>query len=291
VIIAFTAVVVIMADLSGFAADRGGIRSPNPPATSSSLTLQMKSILILKTGSAPEIIRRQHGDFEDWFRALLQVEALPVSCIDVTAASLPDPTAWAGVLITGSSAMVTDHLPWSEACAAWLGLARQADVPLLGVCYGHQLLASALGGAVADNPGGRIIGGYRFQSQVAAVSDPLLGALPDRFRVQKTHCQCVVALPPGATSLGHTPGDPHTAFRVGEHAWGVQFHPEFSARVTREYILARQAHLQTEGLDVAATLDSVTETAASTAVVERFAGYCAARLTNAPDSLQGSPGS
>ncbi|WP_251265687.1 glutamine amidotransferase-related protein, partial [Enterobacter hormaechei] len=60
--------------------------------------------------------------------------------------ALPDPHAFAGVLVTGSAAFVTDHAEWSERSAAWLRQTAHAGLPVFGICYGHQLLAHALGG-------------------------------------------------------------------------------------------------------------------------------------------------
>lgn len=252
------------------------------------IDLDMPAIAILKTGSAPEAIRLQHGDFEDWFRILLAASQLPIICIDATSGRLPDPSQYAGVVVTGAAAMVTDHLPWSDDSAAWLRRVHEQKIPLLGVCYGHQLLADALGGVVADNPGGRIIGGYRFVAESAARRDVLFAPLPEEFSVQKTHCQQVVRLPPGAVGLGATPGDPYAAFRMGRSSWGVQFHPEFSSAVTAQYVAARREKLTAEGLDVPAVLSSVAPSDLSQRIVSGFAAYCATYLTDTKYPLQGN---
>ena len=72
--------------------------------------------------------------------------------------ALPDPRSVRAVVVTGSAAMVTSREPWSERTAAWLCETVEVKTPVLGICYGHQLLAHALGGRVEDNPQGRHIG-------------------------------------------------------------------------------------------------------------------------------------
>lgn len=194
-----------------------------------------KKIILLKTGSTHPGIRQRFGDFEDWF--LQAWTGCDVTLVNaVTAAELPTLVGDEGVVITGSPAMVTDREPWSEKLAAWLADSAHGQVPILGVCYGHQLLAHALGGSVYWHPQGREIGTVEIALEPSARQDPLLGILPVNFSAQVTHAQSVKTLPPGATLLARNAFEPHQAFRLGEATWGVQFHPEFSAEVMRAYI-------------------------------------------------------
>ena len=89
-------------------------------------------------------------------------------------AELPKPTGLAGVVVTGSTAMVSHREPWSERTARRITAAVEAETPLLGICYGHQLLAQALGGRVGPNPLGREIGTVRVQLEESAGRDDLL---------------------------------------------------------------------------------------------------------------------
>ncbi len=194
-----------------------------------------KHIILLKTGSTHPGIRQRFGDFEDWFMgAWTDCRVTLINA--VTAAQLPVLAGDEGVVITGSPAMVTDREPWSERLAEWLAQHAHNRVPVLGVCYGHQLLAHALGGSVQWHPKGREIGTVDIELEPVGEKDPLLGILPAHFKAQVTHAQSVKMLPPNAVLLAHNAFEPHHAFRVGNTTWGVQFHPEFSAEIMRAYI-------------------------------------------------------
>lgn len=193
--------------------------------------------LIVQTGTTLPALRPRHGDFPAWFRHGMGLARDAVTILRVDeGASLPPPHACAGVIVTGSGAMVSDRLDWSEATAAWLRAAVAAGVPVLGVCYGHQLLAHALGGRVDDHPRGREVGTVAIECLPAAATDDLFATAPARFRAHVTHQQSVLALPPGAVVLARSAHDPHQAVRFAPNAWGVQFHPEFSAGIMRLYL-------------------------------------------------------
>jgi GMP synthase (glutamine-hydrolysing) len=197
----------------------------------------MKPILIIKTGSTFSEISKDRGDFEDWIIAGMGLDRSRFLIVDVSQGEvLPDYDEISGIAITGSHAMVTDHADWSESTAAWLIRAVEKEIPLLGICYGHQLLAYAFGGEVANNPNGIEFGTAEIVLTEAAIKDPLFSILPSKASVQATHTQSVTKLPPGAKLLASTSLDPNHAFVIGDSAWGVQFHPEFNADIVKRYI-------------------------------------------------------
>lgn len=232
----------------------------------------MKQLLLLKVGHTFEHIAALRGDYDVWFRERLGMSngALTVVHVD-RGEPLPEGYDYTGIVVTGSFAMVTDREPWSVATAAYLREAVQRAVPTLGVCYGHQLLADAFGGEVANNPLGRQAGTVSAQLSPEASFDPLFSGMPNQLLVQASHRQSVVALPPQATLLASSPGDPHYAFRLGELAWGVQFHPEFDAWVARSYIEARREVFVAEGRDPDALMAAVEESDHGARVLTRFA--------------------
>jgi GMP synthase (glutamine-hydrolysing) len=85
-----------------------------------------------------------------------------------------------------------------------------------------------------------------------------------------SHVEAVLELPAEATLLASTSLDSNHAFRAGENAWGIQFHPEFDADIVRGYLVARRDEIESEGLDVEALRRHVVDTAVGSTVLKRF---------------------
>ncbi|WP_150912748.1 glutamine amidotransferase [Marinobacter halotolerans] len=227
-------------------------------------------LVILKTGNTLPPIRDAFGDFDRWFLNGLS-EELDRQVVDITCEPLPgEPGDWDGIVVTGSPAMVSDRAPWSESAAAWLAGAVEAGVPVLGVCYGHQLLAHAMGGKVGYHPDGRESGTFPVNLHETAKDDPLFNALPAAFKAQLTHRQSVLELPRNAVLLASNDFEPHQAFRMGTCAWGVQFHPEFTADIMRAYLKAQTPDLVKEGLSPEALTDQVDDAPHASSLLQRF---------------------
>jgi GMP synthase (glutamine-hydrolysing) len=205
-------------------------------------------MMILVAGSTVPAIAERRGDFDRWIREKTG-DAWHGSWTvhDVrTTAPLPGPRAADAFVITGSSSSVTERAPWMLRAEALVRDIVSARVPLLGICFGHQMIAQALGGQVEKNPFGREIGTVRVRR---VADDPLFAGLPRTFDVNATHVDAVVRLPPDAELLATTPLDPAASFRVGPRVKAVQFHPEFDADVMRGYVQARAHLIEREGLD------------------------------------------
>jgi GMP synthase (glutamine-hydrolysing) len=238
----------------------------------------MKPFLILETGRPLDPLRR-HGSFGYWIRVAAGLHGREVRHLDVIGGeSLPaDARPYAGVLITGSGSMVSDREPWSERSAEWLRDAAHAGMPMFGICYGHQLLAHALGGAVDYNPQGREMGTVAVQLHEEAAADPLFAGLGPRMDAQATHRQSVLRVPDQATVLARSDKDAHQAFRWGESVWGVQFHPEFSTAMMRSYIHARREALTSEGASPPALIKDVRPAPRARQVLRRFVRHARRR--------------
>ena len=228
-----------------------------------------KGVLLVKTGGTIPETRDEFGDFEHWFARGLGLAGLEqVNVFEND--RLPEGFDYRGIVVTGSASMVSHREEWSERTGEWLARAVGAGVPVLGVCYGHQLLAHALGGVVGPNPRGRQIGTTPIELLPAAASDPLMCHLPQSLTAQTTHVESVHQLPPGAVRLATSPRDDNHAFRYGDRVWGVQFHPEFGADVMRGYIKARSEVILAEGLSPEALSNAVGETPLAHGILARF---------------------
>lgn len=244
----------------------------------------MIQLLIVKTGSTYPEIADQHGDFHHWFERIVDRPGVGISVCDVAGGeALPAYSDQDAVIVTGSPAMVTDRAPWSEAAADWLRTWVGLEKPVLGVCYGHQLLAHALGGRVGYHPGGREMGTLEVTLSDCVKGDPLFADQPDRFHVHLSHLQTVLELPPGAQLLASSSHEPHQAYRVGACAWGVQFHPEFDEPIMRAYLQRLKTRLGEEGLDATAMIAQLQPTQAAQEVLHRFMDWVCRYSSRAAD--------
>lgn len=211
------------------------------------------------------------GDFEDWILEGMRIDTEQSDIVAVyRGATLPSHEGIGSVLITGSSAMVTDKADWMVRTGLWLREAVRRRIPTLGICFGHQLLAVALGGTVADNPKGVETGTVELRLDAPATSDPLLGKLPEKVNVQACHSQVVTRLPPNALRLASTDLDENQSFVIAEHAWGVQFHPEFNKAIVKKYVEHYRPSLVKQGHDPENMLDQCADTPESASLLARF---------------------
>jgi GMP synthase (glutamine-hydrolysing) len=239
----------------------------------------MRSLYIIKAGSTFATEAQRLGDFEEWVRRGLGDVPCPVVVVNAEGGEpLPAPELCAGALVTGSHAMVTDNLPWSVAIEQWIRELIAAGTPFLGVCYGHQLLGRAAGGEVGYHPRGREVGTVSVELTPEGGRDPLFEAIPARFAAHATHAQSVLRLPDGAVRLACNDFEPNHAFRVGESAWGVQFHPEYTREIMEMYVHDEIADLEAAGEDAGALRDAVTDAPLAGRVLTNFAAIACRAL-------------
>jgi GMP synthase (glutamine-hydrolysing) len=184
-------------------------------------------VLILKLGSLEG--KRPGGlpEFVGWVRSALGADPLPIEVLDARSGPLPEPGPGDVVVTTGGRGSTYDREPWSEHAAAWLRSAVERGLPVLAICYGHQLLAQALGGGVALNPRGPEHGTFDVER---LIDDPLFDGLLDVFAVRQTHFDAVVLPPPGAAILATSDRTAIQALALSERVRSVQWHPESIAQ-------------------------------------------------------------
>jgi GMP synthase (glutamine-hydrolysing) len=230
----------------------------------------VKPLLILVTGEPLRFVLEVHGTFSDHVRKTVGAAwSGPWKTVDARVEPLPPLGDLSGILITGSHASVTELSPWMQSTAAWLRQAVISGKPVLGLCFGHQLLGHAMGGEVRRHPAGPENGTVPLDLLVA---DKLLGPLLAQAPcVNMMHEDSVARLPPGATVLARTAHEPHAALRFGTRAWGVQFHPEFDGSIVRSYLVGLRDQFRRAGRDPDRLLASADDTPWAKAILGRFA--------------------
>lgn len=210
-------------------------------------------LTIIETGLVPEPIRASFVDYPCMVRALvrtsdpdMEFETVSVIKADV----LPDPYQLDAILITGSPAGVYDDDPWIAPLMDFIRSAADAGVPQVGICFGHQIMAEALGGKVIKSPKGWGIGRHTYE--IRACPD-WLADCPATVSVGVSHQDQVVVLPPGATLLATSQFTPIAAIDYAHTpAISFQCHPEFSAAYCAAlYTIRKGGALSEEAVDAA----------------------------------------
>lgn len=165
----------------------------------------------------------------------------------------PTTTGHDALIVMGGAMGVGDAAlhPWMAYEIALIRHAVTSGLPTLGVCLGAQLLAAACGGSVVRGRVGPELGLGRVHLAGEAVADPLLHGLSPVENAVQWHWDEILTLPPGATLLASSAQYPHQAFRLGERAWGVQFHPEARPSMVRRWAREDEAAVLLAGEDPA----------------------------------------
>jgi len=226
--------------------------------------MSIPRLVVVQTGTAAPEIVRQHGDYPDWFNQALGGE-LPVLRAHL-GEPLELPAGTQGVIVSGSPLSLTRPEPWMDEVAEELLRIGERGTPVLGVCFGHQLLGRAAGSQVVPNPKGREMGTVRVQLTAAGRTDPLFrGWVPEDglADVQATHVDSVDPVPPGAILLASNARCATQALRLSDAVASVQFHPELRPETLRDLIESRAGALRAEGLDPDSLRADVRETASA----------------------------
>jgi GMP synthase (glutamine-hydrolysing) len=203
-------------------------------------------VLLYKTGRTDGVLRTHVGDYEEWFGRVFD-DCVELHVHDAVEAPRADVRGIDGLVISGSPLSLVTPEPWMHEAAETVRAAADAGVPVLGVCFGHQLIAFAYGARVRMNPNGWEVGTTAVDLTTDGERDPLFAGVPRSLRVNQSHRDEIWELQLAHTAIRRLAGGAHTetqAIAVGEHVRGVQFHPEMNGHVVRRIIEHRRDILQ-----------------------------------------------
>ena len=190
-------------------------------------------LAILETGRPPGDLASRFGDYPAMFAELLG-DRFEVECFDVPAGRFPDPSVHDAILITGSPAGVYEPLPWIEPLQQFIRSAK--DSKMIGVCFGHQVMAEALGGHVVKWDKGWAAGLHHY----SVVHDEPWIDLAGEIAIPASHQDQVVVQPPNTEIVAASDFTPYAALAWTDRpAISFQFHPEFSPAFAKALIERR----------------------------------------------------
>ena len=216
---------------------------------------------ILKTGHAPDIVLDELGDYEVMFANLLAGHGFEFDAYNVVDGEFPSgPEAADGWLITGSKHGAYEDLPWIAPLEELIRDIYADGRPLVGVCFGHQIIAQALGGTVEKFDGGWSVGVTEYEIEGT------------RLPLNAWHQDQVTKLPEGAQVVGSSAFCDYAALLYGNHIYTIQPHPEFTATMMDRLIHHRGPGVVPEALlaEAAGRLDQPT---ANAEIANRMAAF------------------
>lgn len=216
------------------------------------------------------------GDYSDMFRGLLSGATADLELVpyDVVAGQFPDdPARHPSWLITGSSYSVFDDEPWITRLLDFIRAVHAGGQRLVGVCFGHQAIAAALGGSAARSDRGWGVGVHAMD--VVGERDWMQPRQP-HIRLVMSHQDEVLTMPPGATVLGQAPCCGIAMFEYGDRMLGIQGHPEYSTAYASALLDTRVDRIPAELVEAArTTFTDQTDAAVVSEWIARFLGQSA----------------
>jgi GMP synthase-like glutamine amidotransferase len=182
----------------------------------------------------------------------------PIVCVtyDVEHQEYPQDIAECDAyIITGSKKSVYDDEPWIHRLRDFVVELDETKTPTIGICFGHQMIAEALGGEARAADIGWRVGVH--QVQVCAIADYMQTAIAD-FSLLYSHKDQVTALPTGATLIAGSSQCPNAMYQIGQHMLSVQGHPEFVKDYSRGLLAFRREQIGEDLYNAGVT--SLTET-------------------------------
>ena len=201
------------------------------------------NIGLLGCDDVPQKLRHLGGTYRDMFEGLLKPH-LPdarFTWFDALKGELPaSPETCDAYICTGSRYSAYDADDWIAALKDYVRRVHESGRPFIGICFGHQILAEALGGEVKPAQQGWGVGIHEMR---ILANEPWMQPAQEDCKLEYMHADQVLRLPPGSVVLASAPHCPVAMFRVGDTLLGIEGHPEFPAAYVEALVRARSERI------------------------------------------------
>ena len=195
----------------------------------------MKTITVMVAGNTSSIIENKVGSKKNWYNQYLSGLNCKIKFLDIYSNTFSYDDNDDGWIITGSECSAYDKSDWLDSFKKLLLKTINNNKPILGICFGHQLLVDVLRGQVIKNPKGWEVGYSSVSLTKLGIESPLFYDFPKVFDAAETHQDIVVKLPNECTKLAENKMGIQS-FQYKNKVFGVQFHPEFNNQIMDAYI-------------------------------------------------------
>jgi GMP synthase-like glutamine amidotransferase len=209
---------------------------------------------LLECDHVLERFRHIAGDYREMFAAMFarQAPQITLRSFDVCNGEFPSSLdACDAYLATGSRFSAYDDIDWIHALKHFVRRIHEAKRPFVGVCFGHQILAEALGGKVTKAGAGWGVGVHNVEMMKPGTPELWMRPEQSSCGLQYMHQDQVARLPEGAVVLGRSDHCPVAMFRAGDSMLGVQAHPEFMKAYSEALLLDRVERIGEERVKAA----------------------------------------
>jgi len=198
----------------------------------------MKKVFILDCGPSLTDVSQEFGQSPEWIMEVLKDTDCEFDWIKPYMGqniNIISGDAW---IITGSPRSVYDEEGWMLGLEENIRKASKSNIRILGICFGHQLIAKSFGGTVELNPKGWELGSYPIYLTAHGKKSALFKNMDNEIIVYESHQDSVIVMPDGAVELAYNQKCVQ-AYQLFDTLYSVQFHPEFSWDVMKKYVSVR----------------------------------------------------
>ena len=195
-------------------------------------------LLIISAGPGIDEIKTEYGHAIDWISSFIDSSSIEIDINHIYKNDSFDESKYDAWIITGSAYSVNDDDNWIDLLKNKIVYAYNHSIPILGICFGHQIISSALGGKVVENKKGWELGSYHIEINKYGKNHKIFKNIDSDDYFYFSHQDVVKQLPSNAIELAKN-NMGLQSFSINDIIFGIQFHPEFSVQVMEKYVEVR----------------------------------------------------